>query len=132
MEEINILDWIEEIGGILLSWPAIVLFVIIFFRNAISRIIERFTDENLIKAKVGPIELERKLEVIVEKGNDAVNRLNRINDLMAKSRQLELEITIGMFQIALPEEHRRQLEEHIEEFKKLNKEHKLITNAKNS
>jgi len=122
MDEINTLEWIERIGSLLLSFPLVIILILILYRKSIVKILSRFTDDNLVKAKVGPIELERKLEVIVEKGNSAVDRLNKINDLMAKSRQLELEIITGMFQMALPQEQKELLQEHIREFRKLNEE----------
>ena len=81
MNTINTLEIIERIGYLLLSWPVVIAFVLIVYRKTISRVIESFTDQDVVKAKVGPIELERKLESIVEKGDGALHRLNQINNL---------------------------------------------------
>ena len=97
MNTINTLEIIERIGYLLLSWPVVIAFILIVYRKTISRVIESFTDQDVVKAKVGPIELERKLESIVEKGDGALHRLNQINNLMAKSRHVELEIIVGAY-----------------------------------
>ncbi|GHE70715.1 MULTISPECIES: hypothetical protein [Roseivirga] len=123
MNTINTLEIIERIGYLLLSWPVVIAFVLIVYRKTISRVIESFTDQDVVKAKVGPIELERKLESIVEKGDGALHRLNQINNLMAKSRHVELEIIVGAYQNILPSEQINRLKEQIAEFEKLNRSH---------
>lgn len=123
MNTINTLEIIERIGYLLLSWPVVIAFILIVYRKTISRVIESFTDQDVVKAKVGPIELERKLESIVEKGDGALHRLNQINNLMAKSRHVELEIIVGAYQNILPSEQINRLKEQIAEFEKLNRSH---------
>ena len=123
MNTINTLEIIERIGYLLLSWPVVIAFILIVYRKTISRVIESFTDQDVVKAKVGPIELERKLESIVEKGDGARHRLNQINNLMAKSRHVELEIIVGAYQNILPSEQINRLKEQIAEFEKLNRSH---------
>ncbi|WP_305982520.1 hypothetical protein [Roseivirga thermotolerans] len=123
MNTINTLEIIERIGYLLLSWPVVIAFILIVYRKTISRVIESFTDQDVVKAKVGPIELERKLESIVEKGDGALHRLNQINNLMAKFRHVELEIIVGAYQNILPSEQINRLKEQIAEFEKLNRSH---------
>jgi hypothetical protein len=123
MNTINTLEIIERIGYLLLSWPVVIAFILIVYRKTISRVVESFTDQDVVKAKVGPIELERKLESIVEKGDGALHRLNQINNLMAKSRHVELEIIVGAYQNILPSEQINRLKEQIAEFEKLNRSH---------
>ena len=70
-------------------------------------------------AKIGPIELERELTKVAEQGQQAVSKLSRLNELMAESRLLELEITEGMFGGFFDEEKRAKLTAQIEAFRQL-------------
>ena len=104
---------------LLISWPVFGLIAILLFRKRLLKLIEQFTNADIRKAKIGPIELERELTKLAEQGSEAVSKLNRINELMAESRLLELEITEGMFGGFFDEEKRANLTAQIEEFRQL-------------
>lgn len=65
------------------------------------------------------IEIERELNRLAEQGQQAVSNLNRLNELMAESRLLELEITQQTFSRVFTDEQRERMAMHIEEFRRL-------------
>ena len=113
------LEWIKVLGSILISWPIVGLVAIILFRKPLLKLIEQFTSGNLRRARIGPFEIERELNKLAEEGKLAVSNLNRMNELMAESRLLELEITDKMFGVLLTNEQRQRLNSHIEELRRL-------------
>lgn len=113
------LEWVKVIAPILISWPVVGLIGVLIFRKPILKLIEQFTNADVRKAKFGPIELERELKSLAEQGQEAVSKLNRVNELMAESRLLELEITEAMFGTILTNQQRKRLHEQIEEFRQL-------------
>lgn len=88
------IESITEVLQLVISWPSVAIIALLVFRTPIKKLVERFINSDSGKAKVGPIEIE--LGKIAEQGQKAVNDLNRINYIMAESRRLELEITLGM------------------------------------
>jgi hypothetical protein len=70
---------------------------------------------------VGPIELE--IGKLAEKGEKVMDSMradfSRLNQLMAETRLLELEITEGMFGAVFTDEQRTRMQNQIEELKKL-------------
>jgi chromosome condensin MukBEF MukE localization factor len=65
--------------------------------------------------------LEAELARVAEQGQQAVTELNRITELMAESRLLELEITNSMFGALLDDRQLEKMRGHIEEFRRLTK-----------
>lgn len=88
------IESITEVLQLVISWPSVAIIALLVFRTPIKKLVERLINSDSGKAKVGPIEIE--LGKIAEQGQKAVNDLNRINYIMAESRRLELEITLGM------------------------------------
>ncbi len=109
----------KEILQIVLSWPTVAIVAIVMLKNPLAKLIDRLIHSDSGKAKVGPVEIE--LGKLVEQGQQAVDKLNRINYLMAESRLLELEITDGMFRAIFTEEQRNRMKSQIEELRKLTK-----------
>ena len=81
------------------------------------RIVERWTESDSGRAKVGPVEIE--LGRIAEQNATEVEKLRRLNVLMAESRLLELEITEQNFGTVFMPEQRSRMKEQIEEFRTL-------------
>jgi hypothetical protein len=113
------LEWIKVIGPTLISWPIVGLIVILLFRRPILKVIDQFTNADIRRAKFGPVEIERELTKIAEQGQQAVSNLNRLTELGAESRLLELEITEGMFGGFFIDEQRERLQKQIEEYRSL-------------
>ena len=113
------LEWVTVIGSMLLSWPTVGLFALIMFHKPLLEIFQRFASTDLRKAKVGPFEIERELTKLSVQGQEAITNLNRINELMAESRLLELEITDEMFRYMISDEQQEKMRNQIEEFRKL-------------
>jgi hypothetical protein len=112
-----VLDWIQVVGTLLISWPAFALLFALLFRKPIKALFERLTHSSDSKAKIGPIELE--LGKLAEQGQQAVENLNRLNLLMAESRLLELEITESKFAGVFTPEQQRRMRSQIDELRAL-------------
>jgi len=119
MTQSEALEWIKVIGSLLFSWPVVGLLAIVLFRRPILKVLEQFAAADIRRAKVGPIEIERELSKLAEQGQRAVSNLIRINELMAESRLLELEITESMFGRVFTDEQRKRMRAQIEEFRAL-------------
>jgi hypothetical protein len=111
---------------IIFSWPGVAIIAMLVLLSQIKNIIKRFIGSESGKAKVGPIEIE--LGKIAEQGQMAVNDLNRINYIMAESRRLELEITLGMTEMyksfgmtVLSQQQNDEMQKHISELRALTK-----------
>jgi hypothetical protein len=113
------LEWLKTIWTMLFSWPVVGFLGLLVFRKPLVGLIEQFTKGDLRRAKIGPIEIERELNKLAEQGQQAVSSLNRINELMAESRLLELEITQTMFGRVFTNEQHEKLKGQIEEFRML-------------
>jgi hypothetical protein len=99
------LIWIISIGQLILSWPVISLIIVIIFREKISNIIGIEFNQNGLKIKT---ELSR-----------LSNSTDEITEVMAKSRILELEVTLKNMRDKLNGDEIRRMEKQIEEFGKL-------------
>src|SRR5438874_47927 len=113
----SMLEWLKIIGPLLLSWPVAVVTIVLIFRKPLLRLLERFTSSDEGKAEIGPIKIE--LGKLAREGQVAVNKLNRINILMAESRLLELEITETMFGGVFSSDQRECMKEQIAELRRL-------------
>lgn len=118
----TILEWIKTIGALLFSWPVVGFIALLVFRKPLINLVEQFTKGDLRRARVGPIEIERELGKLAEQGQQALSNLNRINELMAESRLLELEITQTMFGMVFTAEQQETLKNQIEEFRSLTRQ----------
>ena len=114
------MEELREILQIVFSWPAAAIICLFLLGGPISKLINRLVVTETGKVKVGPIEVE--LGNLAEQGREAVDRLNRINYLMAESRLLELEITEGNFGPVFSDEQRDKMKGHIDELKKLTRD----------
>jgi len=56
---------------------------------------------------------------LAREGHDAIANLNRLNILMAESRLLELEITVGMFGSYFTDDQQKRMKDQIEELRQL-------------
>lgn len=113
------MNTLKEILQIVLTWPTVAIVAIIMLRKPLAQLIDRLIHAESGKAKVGPVEIE--LGKLAEQGQQAVDKLKRINYLMAESRLLELEITEAMplFNMVSTDDHRNRMKTQIEELKKL-------------
>ena len=107
----------KELMQIFFSWPTVGLAVLIILRAPIKSVVERLIKSDQAKAKLGPVEIE--LGKLAEKGQEAVHGMNRLNELMAESRLLELEITQSMFSPFFVDEQKQRMESHIQELRQL-------------
>jgi hypothetical protein len=119
MSSQEILQWVNSIGPLLCSWPTVVLLALIVFRKPLSKLIQELINENVKRAKVGPVEIERELGKLAEEGKQAVENMNQLNILMGKTRLFELEVTEGKFGPVFSPEQRAQMQQHINELRTL-------------
>lgn len=104
-----------ELAKLLLTWPVVAIIAIILLRKPIILMVNRLISGESGKAKIGPIEVE--LGKLAEDGRKAVNSLNEINYIIAKSRLLELEITKSHVSQSFSDEQQLQLTKIIGELK---------------
>jgi hypothetical protein len=116
MTNAGALDYIKTIGGLLLSWPTIVLIGIFVLRRHLGPSAERLGEflSNLRRAKVGPLQFET-FEKFVERGESSLSTIEKINVEIAKSRIIELEVSSILFN----EEQSKQVALQIENLRKL-------------
>lgn len=107
------LEWFK----VVVSWPVVGLVTVLVFRKPLLGFLERFSNSSGSKAEIGPLKIE--LGKLAAEGKDAVGRFNRINELMAESRLLELEITTGMFGPFFSSDQQAKLKKQIEELRSL-------------
>lgn len=113
---------LKEILQLVLSWPVATVVSVLVLRRPLQKLVDRLISSETGKAKIGPIEVE--LGKLAHEGQQAVNKLNRINYIMAESRLLELEITEGNFGPVFSKEQRDRMKQQIDELKKLtNQDH---------
>ncbi|NID09531.1 hypothetical protein [Fibrivirga algicola] len=67
MDSKSLLEWVKVLGAILLSWPIVGLISLLFFRNPLLKILEQFSESRIIKAKFGPVEIEREIHILSSK-----------------------------------------------------------------
>lgn len=54
----SIFDWVSVLGPILLSWPLVITVVLLLFYKPLFNLLEKFSNNNIQKAKIGPFEIE--------------------------------------------------------------------------
>jgi hypothetical protein len=82
-----LLEYLKVIGGLLLSWPVIILIIAVAFRKPLGELIGQ-----LHKGKIGPLQFEA-FDRLVERGNSSLSTTERLNIEIAESRITELEAT---------------------------------------
>ena len=105
-------EWIKLFAPLVFSWPFLALGAALIFREPRRKLVERSSN-----VEIGPWKV--KLEALAKEGQDAVHRLNSINELMAESRVLELEILVNNFRPVLPVEQVEAMEHHLKRFRAL-------------
>ena len=114
----SILEWVKVIGPILISWPAAVLIVALVLRGQIEKLVDAFVKGDGGSLEFGSLKME--LGKVVEDGQDAVDRLRRINETTAQSRVLELEIMMSSAaSIFLDSAQKERIEDLIKTFHSL-------------
>lgn len=58
----TLLDWIQVLGPIIFSWPLAILFVSLVFKKPLIKILENFSESNINRAKIGPVEIGEEKE----------------------------------------------------------------------
>lgn len=53
----TLLDWISTLGPILFSWPFVIFWIVWYFRRPLLQLLENFSDSDINKAKIGPVEI---------------------------------------------------------------------------
>lgn len=84
--------------------------------NALTQILGEAKEIALEKIT---LKATNELEKLNERGTDAVEKLEKLNKLMAESRLLEIEITSMTFGRIFSADQQRRMEEHIKRFKEL-------------
>jgi hypothetical protein len=62
----SLFDWISVLGPILFSWPLLVAAVVALFYRPLFKLLEKASDQEVQKAKIGPFEIEETEEPYVE------------------------------------------------------------------
>jgi hypothetical protein len=114
-----VIEWLEVLGPIVVSWPVVGLTALLMLRRPLKSLLIQLSEGDIRKAKVGPFEVERELRRVAAKGEEAVGQLQRLNQLMAESRLLELEITEANFGPVFTSEQRDRMQRQIAEFREL-------------
>ncbi|GEN26286.1 hypothetical protein HCU01_42350 [Halomonas cupida] len=107
----SFLEVAESFLKMFFSWPAVALFSVFFLRGTISKIADRLIKGESGKAKLGFVEVE--LGKLAQDGREAVDNINEVSIVLAKSRLLELEVTRDNFSVAFTSEQERELNELI-------------------
>jgi len=81
------LKYVGTIGGLLISWPVVILVAIWLLREELGEFII-----NLRSGKIGPVQF-RAFEKLVERGHSSLTTVEQLNIEIAKTRITELEIT---------------------------------------
>lgn len=66
MGDHSFFDWVSVLGPILLSWPLVIAIALLFFYRPIFNLLEKFSSNNIQKAKIGPFEIEESEKTYVE------------------------------------------------------------------
>lgn len=58
MSDPSIFDWVSVLGPILLSWPLVITVSLLLFYKPLFSLLDKFSSNNIQKAKIGPFEIE--------------------------------------------------------------------------
>lgn len=98
---------IIQILQLFLSWPAASIIGMVLMFKPINLLLRRLADSNTAKAKLGFVELE--IGELTRKGKAAVDSMNSLSLVMAKTRLLELEVTKANFSRSFTSEEQIKL-----------------------
>lgn len=99
----------------IITWPITTLIIAFLLKSNITVIINKITQSNSIKAKIGDLEIE--IEQLAEKGSKAISSFNELNFTLASSRLFEMEITYTRLQPTLTKEEQIKFEGFIKKLK---------------
>lgn len=88
-----VLEWVQALGSILVSWPVAVVIVLLVLREQLVAVLGRFTGDDVHRLKVGGVELER-----------VINRVEKRQDLQEeeiKAIQIALKGVLTKHEIGL-------------------------------
>ncbi len=115
----EVIEWFQVLGPVLAWWPVVGLLAPLMLRKPLRSLLLQLSQWDIRKAKFGPVEIERELRRVAEEGQQAVGQVQRLNQLMAESRLLELEITEATFGQVFTSDQRKRMQEQISEFRQL-------------
>ncbi|WP_017346058.1 hypothetical protein [Pantoea sp. A4] len=98
---------IIQILQLSLSWPAVSIICMVIMFKPINLLLRRMADSNTAKAKLGFVELE--IGELTRKGNAAIDSMNSLSLVMARTRLLELEVTRANFSRSFTSEEQIKL-----------------------
>lgn len=116
---------IKEILQVVFSWPVAAFFMVLMLRQPIIKLVDRLVNSESGKVKVGPFEAE--LGKLAQEGQQAVSKLNEINNLMAESRLLGLEFTEANLAPRFSQEQRERMLNHIAKLRQLTRHNQDTT-----
>jgi hypothetical protein len=103
-----ILEWINTLGPILLSWPVVGLIAILIFRKPLHALADRFLGDDVQRVKFGAIELERvRVEVnqtkslieqlyVLSMSEDAFGQLKKLSTDSFGAFWLDPDLRVGL------------------------------------
>ena len=113
------IEWFQVLGPIVISWPVVGLVALLMLHRPLKSFLIQLSEGDIRRARLGPVEVERELRRVATRGEEAVGQLQRLNQLMAESRLLELEITEANFSLVFTSEQRDRMQRQIAEFREL-------------
>lgn len=112
------LEWIKVVGPILVSWPVLILIVAIVLRGEIKRLVSGFLSRSGGDFEFGPVKI--RLGELVNEGQDAVARLNKISIAMAESRIIEINVMLeGPTRMLLSDKQQQELGNNLDDLRKV-------------
>ena len=66
MKEHSLFEWISVLGPILLSWPLVIAAIIALFYRPLFKLLEKASNQEVQKAKIGPFEIEETEQPYLE------------------------------------------------------------------
>lgn len=86
------LEWIRTLGFLIISWPVVGFIAVIILRKPLTTIIRQFSEGNITRAKLGPLEIERQIE-----GIKSTLQVQQVEQQKQKSEIDSLRFLIGNF-----------------------------------
>jgi hypothetical protein len=103
-------EYIRSIGGLIFSWPAVMLIAVVLLRRQIAPAARSLLDflAQIRKGKFGPVQFEN-FERLVARSESSISVVENINVEIAKSRVIELEVSLRTSYVRFTEEEREQI-----------------------
>jgi len=81
----TLLQWFDTIGTLLLSWPLVVLIVILLFYRPIKRMVDQFTRGDRVESiEIGSFKLRRKLNELAGEVKEQEQRIEEQQEIINK------------------------------------------------